>query len=487
MTSTCKITFLLLSLAPFLAHSCQQQDRNADVPPMPNIVFIMADDMGYAEAGCYGQEIIRTPGIDRLAEQGMKFTRFYAGSPVCAPSRCTLLTGKHTGHSFIRDNYEIKEAPTEFNGQMAIPDSIVTIAEILKSRGYATACIGKWGLGHTGTAGDPVKQGFDLFYGYKCQVHAHNHYPRFLWRNDSMEVLEGNDRTLYGKQHSQDLFTSEAIHFINEKKDTAFFLYLPFIIPHLSIQTTEPFLNMYKDSIPEAVYTHTDYLRNPYPRAAYAGMISQLDDAVGKIIGEIERLGLDKETIIFFTSDNGPTYNRLGGSDSDYFKSSGLLKGRKGDLYEGGIRVPMIVRWTGKIKPGTICGDPYAFWDILPTLCQVSGCGVPDGLDGISILPVLTGSDRQEEHASLYWEFPDYGGQATLTEGDWKLLVRSLNSGGDSPSIQLFNLGEDTGESTDLSGRDPERVQAMIRDMKQSRFHSDQFPFPALEAFYDAY
>ena len=465
--------------------ACSENKSNSH----PNIIFIMADDMGYAEAGCYGQDIIKTPNIDKMAEKGMKFTRFYAGSPVCAPSRCALMTGKHTGHSYIRNNGrpEKKNPLTPFPGQNPIPDSILTIAEILKSGGYTTACMGKWGLGNTGTTGDPGNQGFDLFYGFKCQFHAHNHYPEFLWRNDSMETLEGNDRNLYGRQHSQDLFTREALKFINDNRDTSFFLYLPFIVPHLSIQTSDPFLNMYRDSIPETEYTHRGYLQHPYPHAGYAGMITQMDDAIGQVVKEIDKLGLEDETIIIFTSDNGPTFERLGGADSDFFNSSGPLQGRKGTLYEGGIRVPMLAQWTGKIEPGTINDIPFAFWDVLPTLCDVSGCDSPEDTDGISFLPALLGKDNQEQHTSFYWEFPAYGGQAAMIKGDWKLLVRFLFPKEEPLSVQLFNLSDDIGESTDLSGDNPDLVNEILSEMRQSHEHSDLFGFPELEDFYKDY
>ncbi|MCK4750143.1 MAG: arylsulfatase, partial [Bacteroidales bacterium] len=460
------VPFQLMIIGFLVINGCSGKKSESYVPSgrLPNIIFIMADDMGYAEAGCYGQTIIKTPAIDKIAEDGMKFTQFYSGSAVCAPSRCVLMTGKHTGHAYIRDNGNPAETnpATPFPGQHPIPDSILTVAEILKDRGYVTGCIGKWGLGHTGTPGDPGNQGFDLFFGYKCQVHAHNHYPEFLWRNDRMEKLEGNDRSLYGEQHSQDLFTREALNFINENRDTSFFLYLPFIIPHLSIQTSDPFLEKYKDSIPETEYEHRGYLQHPYPHAGYAGMITQMDDAIGQVLEEINKLGLDEETIIIFTSDNGPTFDRLGGSDSDFFNSSGPLRGRKGSLYEGGIRVPMVARWNGMIKPGTVTDHQSAFWDVLPTLCEVSGSDIPDDTDGISFLPTLLGNSEQIRHKSLYWEFTGYGGQASMIKGDWKLLVRNLKSKKDTPSIELFNLKNDIAENNDLSGENPELVNDIL-------------------------
>ncbi|HEC42994.1 MAG TPA: arylsulfatase [Bacteroides sp.] len=480
------IPVVLIALLIILGSCGQGSEDKASPDRLPNIIFIMADDLGYAEAGCYGQSIIKTPAIDRISEEGMKFTRFYAGSPVCAPSRSVLMTGMHTGHTYIRDNGDPADRDPDlpFPGQNPIPDSILTIAEIMKEQGYVTGCMGKWGLGHTNTSGDPGNQGFDLFYGYKCQRHAHSHYPNFLWRNNEMEELEGNDRSLVGAQHSQDLFTLEALNFIQENRDTSFFLYLPFIIPHLSIQTTDRFLDMYKEIVPEADYVHRGYLQHPYPHAAYAGMITQMDDAIGQVLDQIDKLGLEEETIIFFTSDNGPAYDRLGGSDSDFFNSSGPLQGRKGSLLEGGIRVPLVVKWTGKISAGSLSEIQSALWDILPTLCEVSGSEIPENTDGISILPALLSTGEQKKHESLYWEFPSYGGQAALIKGDWKLLVRNLYSEKETVSVQLFNLNDDVGEKNDLATENPELITEMLQEMSRSHVHSDLFGFHELEDFY---
>lgn len=449
----------------------------------PNIIFIMADDLGYNELGCYGQEIIKTPNIDRIAAEGMRFTQHYSGSPVCAPSRCVLMTGKHTGHSYVRNNFEVKGGDG-FWGQKPLPDSTITIAELLKSKGYATAAIGKWGLGKTGSEGDPNNQGFDLFYGFNCQRHAHNHYPEFLIKNQDTVWLEGNTRKLTGEQYSQDLFIKEALQFINSNKNKPFFLYLPFIIPHLSIQVPEESLEEYKGSIREEDYKHRGYLQHPFPRAGYAAMISHMDDGIGQIVNKIKKLGLDKNTIIIFASDNGPTHGRLGGADSDFFNSSGPLSGRKGSLLEGGIRVPMVVSWPGKIKPGTVTDLPSAFWDVLPTLCEISGSEIPEDIDGISFLPTLLGENDQEHHENLYWEFPAYGGQAAMIKGDWKLLIQNLISKNKPVTIQLFNIKKDIGELNDLSKEKPEIVKELLHKMNQSHVHSDLFKFPELEEFY---
>ncbi|MCA9165664.1 MAG: sulfatase-like hydrolase/transferase, partial [Planctomycetales bacterium] len=304
--------------------------RSAAASQPPNIVLIVADDLGYNELGCYGQKWIKTPTLDRMAAEGIRFTQFYSGNAVCAPSRCCLMTGKHPGHAYIRNNGappkmdDLQEKyGWEFPGQNPIPDSEVTIAEMLKQRGYATGAMGKWGLGHFGTTGDPNRQGFDLFYGFNCQVHAHNHYPRFLWRNATKEILPGNDRTLNGETYSQDKFTEVAMEFIRQNRKGPFFLYLPFAIPHLSIQAPDSSVVPYKETIPEQDYVHRGYLQHPTPRAGYAAMVSHMDRDIGKIMTLLNELDLDENTLVLFSSDNGPTYDRLGGSDSTFFESAG--------------------------------------------------------------------------------------------------------------------------------------------------------------------
>ncbi len=406
------IPFALILLMMQLS-GCEPQEEQRP----PNIIYFLADDLGYSELGSYGQEWIKTPHIDQIAAEGIKFTQHYSGNAVCAPSRCNLMTGKHPGHAYIRNNgdpahlqHMKEEMGWEFPGQNPIPDEEVTIAEMLKQKGYATAAIGKWGLGHFGTTGDPNQQGFDLFYGFNCQRHAHNHYPKFLWKNREKEVFPGNDRTLNGETYSQDRFREVALEFIEENKDNPFFLYMPFAIPHLSIQVPESSLAEYKDVIPEEDYEHRGYLEHPYPRAGYAAMISHLDRDVGAIMDLIKSLGLDENTLVMFSSDNGPTFNRLGGSDSDFFASAGPFKGLKGSLYEGGIRVPLVARWPGKITPGQESSHLSAFWDIMPTLADISGTTAPEGIDGISIAPTLLGNETQQSHELLYWEFPGYGG-----------------------------------------------------------------------------
>ena len=450
----------------------------------PNIIFFLSDDLGYRELGCYGQNIIQTPNIDRLAAEGMRFTHFYSGSPVCAPSRCVLLTGKHTGHAYIRDNGNpegriLNPEEGQFPGQHPIPDSEVTLAELLHSQGYATGAMGKWGLGQIDTTGDPNRQGFDLFYGYNCQVHAHNHYPRFLLRNHQKEMLPGNDRTLTGSQYSQDLFIKEAMRFIQENRDRPFFLYLPFIIPHLSIQVPDETLAVYKGKIPEADYTHRGYLKHPYPRAGYAAMITHMDKGIGQIMDLLQELGLDRNTVVFFSSDNGPTYDRLGGSDSEFFHSAGPFRGLKGSLYEGGIRVPLIVRWPEHIQANSVSDQVSALWDILPTVCDLSQIDAPAGIDGTSLVPTLLGQP-QKQHEFLYWEFPDYGGQQAVRVGNWKAIRTGLKETAADTRIQLYNLETHPGESNNVADQHPETVSRCRNIMKSARVESQLFPFPEI-------
>ncbi|QDU53184.1 arylsulfatase [Gimesia panareensis] len=456
----------------------------------PNIVFIIADDLGYKELGCYGQKYIKTPNIDELAKDGIRFTQFYSGNAVCAPSRCNLMTGKHPGHAYVRNNgkpdyvQNLKEKEGwEYPGQHPIPDEEITIAEMLKQKHYATGAMGKWGLGHFGTSGDPNKQGFDLFYGFNCQVHAHNHYPRFLWRNHTKETLPGNDRTLNGETYSQDKFVEVGMDFIRENKDRPFFLYLPFAVPHLAIQAPEESVAEYRGKIPEADYKHRGYIKRDDPRAGYAAMITHMDKGVGQIMNLLKELNLDDNTVVFFTSDNGPTYDRLGGSDSVFFESAGPWRGFKGSLYEGGIRVPLVVRWPGHIAPGGVTDHLSAFWDVMPTIAQLTGTKAPADIDGISFVPTLLGEPQeQKQHEYLYWEFPAYTGQQAVHMGDWKGVRQNLlRKKNPQMKIELYNLKNDPGEQHDVADQHPEIVARIKSIMKTGRTPSKMFPFPALD------
>ncbi len=433
----------------------------------PNIIFIMADDLGYGEAGVYGQERIKTPNIDKLAHQGIRFTDYYAGSPVCAPSRCVLLTGKHPGHAYVRDNYRIGTWDS-YLGQLPLPAGEITIAEMLKGAGYVTGAFGKWGLGRVGSEGDPLKQGFDRFFGYNCQRHAHNLYPRYLIDNDKKIYLEGNTRGLTGKHYAPQLIADEVLNFIHENRDRPFFLYYATVLPHLPLQVPVEFLEKYLGKWEEVPYNGHSYLPNPAPRATYAAMISFLDFQVGRIMALIDSLGLAENTVIFFTSDNGTTYLK-GQVDYEFFRSLGPLRGFKGYLYEGGIRVPMIVRWAGRIKPDIVTHIPFAHYDVMTTLADIAGIKPPSGTDGISFLPVLLGREEQQRrHMYLFWDFPGYGGQVAVRYGKWKALKKNLKKNPDSPT-ELYNLEEDMGEGHNLADRYPELVKKLENIMIQAR------------------
>lgn len=478
--------------APDQARATYERPDPVSGARLPNIVFIMADDLGYAELGAYGQTKIRTPHLDRLAAEGMRFTQYYAGSPVCAPSRAVLMTGRHAGHAPVRDNREITP-----EGQHPMPADTVTLAELLKEAGYATGATGKWGLGFPGSEGDPLKQGFDLFFGYNCQRKAHNHYPSYLWRNDRKEVLEGNDDGLTGKQYAHDLFEREALQFIRERRDRPFFLYVPFTIPHLALQVPEDSLAEYKGQWEDPAYDGSRrYLPHPQPRAAYAAMITRMDRSVGRIVDLIRELRLDDSTIVIFTSDNGPTDDGIGGSDAAFFESAGHLRGLKGSVYEGGLRVPFIARWRGRIKPGTVSDLPAVAYDMVPTLSELAGAKVPKEVDGISLVPTLLGSPSnvlpgspsnvlpgfsraQKKRDFLYWEFPAYGGQQAVRLGNWKGVRQNLSKG--RTTIELYDLAKDPGERNDVAAAHPDVVKRIADIMTREHRPSTEFPLPSID------
>jgi arylsulfatase A len=478
-----KVVFFLLSLGLLLGGLT---DSVAQTRRSPNIIFILADDLGYGDVGAYGQTKIRTPNIDRLAAEGIKFTDFYAGSPVCAPSRCVLMTGKHGGHAYIRDNREFKP-----EGQEPIPAAEITIAELLKSKGYATGGFGKWGLGYPGSEGDPNKQGFDLFYGYNCQREAHNFYPDHLWRNQHKVVLEGNNRGLTGKHYSHDLIEAEALQFIKNNKDKPFFLYAPFTIPHLALQVPDDSLAEYVGKWDDPAYHGKEgYLPHPTPRAAYAAMVTRMDRTIGRMMSLVKDLSLDHDTIVIFSSDNGGAFGkvtkdfdflpgRMGGTDYIFFQSTAKFRAFKGSIYEGGIRTPFIARWPGKIKAGTVSNLPAAFYDVLPTLCEIANIKPPTNSDGISLVPTLLGKGKQRKHEFLFWDFNGYGGQQAVRLGDWKGLRRNLHRG--NTRLELYNLAKDIGEQHDVAAQHPEivkRIEAILRAQHQP---SALFPMKAVD------
>ena len=470
----------------------------------PNIVFILADDLGYGDLGCYGQKKIRTPHVDRLATEGMLFTAHYCGNNVCAPSRCVLMTGKHPGHAYIRDNRQAKGFP---EGQEPVPEGTLQLPHLLKKQGYALGGFGKWGLGPVGSTGDPLKQGFDRWFGYNCQAVAHNYYPTHLWDNDKQIELNNpnfaahqklpsdvdpKDPASYarftGNDYAPDLIGAKALAFVRANKDRPFFLYYATTVPHLALQVPEDSLKEYAGKFPEESYTgNRGYLPHRQPRAAYAAMITRMDRDIGRLLALINELRLDERTIIVFTSDNGPLYEQLGGTDTEFFNSAAGLRGRKGSFYEGGFRAPCLVRWKGRIAPGTTSNRITGFEDWLPTLLELGGAKdkTPRDLDGISFAATLLG-EKQEPRPFLYRESPGYGGQQCVRVSDWKALRRNLNPGpkvkDQKPGeIELYDLASDPGETTDVSSKHMEVVVKLRAIMDKQHVKSDVFPMRALD------
>ncbi len=428
----------------------------------PNIIYIMADDLGYGELSCYGQTKYQTPNIDRLAREGMKFTQHYAGVSLCAPSRSSLMTGLHTGHTRIRNNF------TAEGGRGALQPGDLTVAEVLKRAGYATGIVGKWGLGDTGTTGAPNKKGFSFWYGFTDQSLAHNQYPPKLWRNDEEIVIEGNQGAAKG-QYAHDLFTKEAHDFIRRSKHQPFFLYLAYTLPHSQLEVPEDSLREFRGKFPRSKPVEGSFTEIQNPNETFAAMVTRLDRDVGRLVVLLKELKLEEQTLVIFTTDNGA--HNVKGKDPRFFNSSGGLRGIKRDLYEGGIRVPFIARWPGKIKSGSISNHVSAFWDFLPTVAELAGAQVPKRIDGISYLPALLGK-RQPEHKFLYFELEiNTVGSQAMRFGDWK-AVRHSKYG----PIELYNLKQDIGEQNDLAIQRPEVVKQIEAHLKTSRVDSTQFP-----------
>ncbi|GIW97525.1 MAG: N-acetylgalactosamine-6-sulfatase [Pirellulaceae bacterium] len=465
----------------------------------PNVVFIVADDLGYRELGCYGQEKIRTPNIDRLARQGMRFTQHYSGNAVCAPSRCVLMTGKHPGHAAVRDN---RSTPPE--GQWPLPDEEVTLGELFQQVGYVTGAFGKWGLGGPTSPGRPLNQGFDRFFGYNCQAHAHSYYPAYLWDDERHLVLNndppipghaslpagadpGNPRSyevFKGQDYAPDRINAAALAFIRSNRDRPFFLYYPSILPHVALHVPddelEPYLAMGWEDPPFVRAKGFGYTPHFTPRAAYAAMISRLDRYVGRVLDLLDELGLSDHTIVVFTSDNGTTHLK-DEVDYEFFNSVGELRGLKGSLYEGGIRVPAIVRWPAKIAAGSQSDRVIGFEDWMPTLMELTGYGerIPAGIDGISLAPTLLGRP-QPERPYLYREFPGYGGQQAIRIGRWKGVRQNMRRG--NLTIELYDLDKDVSESQDVAAEHPTIVQQMEKMMTEVRTPNPDFPLIPLDA-----
>ena len=459
----------------------------------PNIIYMLADDLGYGEVGAYGQSLIRTPNLDALAAEGIRFTQHYSGSPVCAPSRATLLTGLSTLRSQIRDNFEVGGYPDPDElGQMPLDSGTYTIGTMLQDAGYVTGAIGKWGLGGRESLGQPRFQGFDYFFGYLDQQLAHNFYPTHLWRNGERVELDneyfhphqefdGTDptdpeqyRQYQGNEYSLDVMADDALRFLDEHADRPFFLYLPFTIPHVALQVPDSSLVEYEGVFEEEPYLgDPTYLPHYRPLSAYAGMITRMDAHIGRILDRLDELGLTENTVVMFTSDNGTTYT--GGVDAEFFESTAGLRGLKGSLYEGGIRVPLIARWPGHIQPGSVSDHVSAFWDMMPTFADIAGAEAPSDLDGVSILPALLG-DNADAERPLYWEYHGlWNGAQAVRIGKWK----GVRLGGhDDPGapIELYDLLGDPFETTDVAGQHPD-VVARVRQVMESRTPSDYEPW----------
>lgn len=413
----------------------------------PNIVYILLDDAGYGDLSCYGQEKFVTPNIDRLASEGMKFTQHYSGSTVCAPTRSVLMSGLHTGHTPSRGNREVQPV-----GQFPIPAETFTIAEALKKAGYATGAFGKWGLGNPGSEGDPIHQGFDRFFGYNCQRNAHTYYPTWLY--DNLEKI-----TLDGETYAHDLIMTEGLKWIRQQQDGPFFAFFPVTIPHAAMHVPEKYAKPFRSQFPQFEDKVGKYGSNkPFatnPAAQFAGMMTALDDGVGQLLDLLEELDLDDNTVVMLSSDNGP--HQEGGHMPDFFNSNGGLRGHKRDLYEGGIRCPLLVRLPGQIKAGTTSDHISAHWDLFPTVCEMAGVKPPAGLDGISFVPTLVGKD-QPKHDYLYWEFHERGGKRAARIGNWKAVQNNVNAKGPDAPVEIYDLSKDPAEKSDLAAQHPEVV-----------------------------
>lgn len=451
---------LLVSLLALVAPIAVQDDPAPR--PRPNVVLILADDLGSAELGCYGQKKIRTPNLDALAAQGVRFTQAYAPSCVCAPTRGSLLTGLHTGHAHVRDNRELggwERGDPE--GQEPLPAGTKTLPRWLQAQGYATCAVGKWGLGGPGTSGEPRQQGFDHWFGYLCQRIAHNYYPEHLWRNETKVPLEGNTwKNLTGALYAPDLMLVETLEWLRAQRETQretgkpFFLYYATPVPHAALQVPEDSLADYVGQWDDPAYDgRKGYLPHPTPRAAYAAMVSRMDRDVGRILTELETLGVAENTIVIFASDNGATFN--GGTDSAFFQSNAPLRGLKCSLYEGGIRTPLLVRWPGVVKPRRTSDHVCTLWDIWATLADAVGADAPK-TDGVSFAPTLRGDAEQREHEALYWEYHAYGGIRAARLGQWKAVQRNVKKG--EASIELYDLSADIGETKDVAEAHPEVI-----------------------------
>ena len=455
------------SLVPLII-GCNEHKEEQRLPV--NVIYILADDLGYGDLGCYGQKLTKTPNLDRMAAEGMLFTQHYAGCTVSAPSRASLMTGLHTGHTQIRGNKEI--AP---EGQEPMPGNTYTLGKLFKSKNYSTGIFGKWGLGYPGSESEPNIMGFDEFYGYNCQREAHTYYPEYLWHNrNKVEFPENHDKGR--KTYSAELIHQQALSFIRNNKDNSFFAMLTYTLPHAEINLPhDSIYQIYENMFDETPFNGAgNYFRSEKPHASFAAMVSQLDKYVGEIMDELKKQGLDKNTIIFFTSDNGP--HNEGGADPEFFNSNGPLKGIKRDLYEGGIRVPLIVWSPEFVKAGVKSDHISAFWDMMPTFAEITGAAMPESGDGISFLPEILSQNKQQKHDFLYWEFHEQKGRQAIRQGDWKLIRQGI-SGEKGPWLELYNIKEDIHEDNNLAEKEPGKVQALTALMDNARTESPKFNF----------
>lgn len=469
---------------------------SADTRP-PNVVFILADDLGWGELGSYGQTKIETPHLDRLARDGMRFLQSYSGAPVCAPSRDVLLTGRHLGHATIRGNRDAVDANGErVEGQHPIPDEVRTLAELFKDHGYVTGAMGKWGLGPVASSGDPNAQGFDHFYGYIGQRVAHSYYPPHLWSDGEKVVINeapipGHQTQLEGEvraedwqaeNYAPDLILDEAVDFLEQHAEERFFLYLPFVEPHVAMQPPTEWVERYPEEWDAEPYRGlAGYTPHPQPRAGYAAMISDLDEHVGLVLAKLEELGLEDDTLVVFTSDNGTTHGSdrdpvfgVGGVDPAFFTSTGGLRGFKGSVYEGGLRVPLLVRWPGRVEAASESRYVTYFADWFPTFQRLLGEAAAPG-DGVDLLPVLTGASVLPERTPLVWAFAGYDGQLAVRWGDDKLVRRNVLEG-ESSSWELYDLSSDPEETEDLAAVEPEKVARGIEILRAEVTGNELFP-----------
>jgi arylsulfatase A len=495
--SRCRFALGILLLA-FVPHMAFAQDQPAVTSKPLNVVLILADDLGWGELGCYGQEKIPTPNIDALAAAGTRFTQFYSGAPVCAPSRCVLMTGKHLGHAEIRGNLPARARLPEFpEGQYPISESAVTIAQLFQKAGYATGAMGKWGLGPVGSTGEPNRKGFDLFFGYNCQSVAHSYYPPHVWRN--REKIAINEKPIpghakqpdgevrmedwIGQTYAPKLMIAEAVKFLDANHEQPFFLYLPFIEPHVAMHPPVEDVAKFPAEWDERVYRGDNgYLPHPRPRAAYAAMIASVDNYVGQVLAVLERHGVADRTLVIFSSDNGTTLPRpgdpnfhVGGADAKFFNSTAGLRGYKGSVYEGGIRVPMIARLPGRIPAGRVCDAPGYFADWFPTLCEATGFDTPPGLDGESLWPVLTGGEAPKSRKPMVWVFPESGGQVAVRLGNYKVVCQGLKTRrpGD---WEVYGLAADPGETKDLSAERSDIIDQAREVLRREVSDNEIFP-----------